>query len=249
MWFTCLWRGGSSRKITRYSAGEEVSFALPVADVQPALFCLSLLLDLLSSQANLLQAFYFGNLLFITLRISIHIFTRLRPCEKLDPHHPTSVLPLWKVFHCWAVRNHYKPEEQIPSYECLQLASRTWDDVWAVIGSLLPLVLRNTTPLWKEDSYCLNTSALKDHRVIKPWASHCCEELQGLSSPKLSNRGITMRAVLPVREEQTLVRYCSSKCWPWPCPGLVDGTWFAEWPSGLGDCAQLPAAALCLLSL
>lgn len=34
--------------------------------------------------------------------------------------HPTSVLPLWKAFHCWAVRNHYKPEEQIPSYECLQ---------------------------------------------------------------------------------------------------------------------------------
>lgn len=35
--------------------------------------------------ANLLQALCLGNLLFITLRISIHIFTWLRPCEKLDP--------------------------------------------------------------------------------------------------------------------------------------------------------------------
>lgn len=173
-----------------------------------------------------------GNVLFITLRISIHIFTRLRLCEKLDPHHPTSVLPLWKVFHCWAVRNHYKPEEQIPSYECLQLASRTRDDVWAVIGSLLPLVLRNTTPLWKEDAYCLNTSALKDQRVIKPWPSHCCEEIHGLCNPKQSNRELW------IKEEQTPVRCCNSSSWPWP--GLMDGIWLAEWPCGLGDCAHLP---------
>lgn len=42
-----------------------------------ALLCLSLLLDLLSLQANLLEASYLGNLLFITQCVSIHIFTRL----------------------------------------------------------------------------------------------------------------------------------------------------------------------------
>ncbi|RLW03980.1 hypothetical protein DV515_00005983 [Chloebia gouldiae] len=39
-------------------------------------------------RANLLQALYLGNLLFITLRITIHIFTRLRLSEKLDPLTP-----------------------------------------------------------------------------------------------------------------------------------------------------------------
>lgn len=199
---------------------------------------------------NPLTAFYLGNLLFITLRISIHIFTRLRPCEKLDPHHPTSVLPLWKVFHCWAVRNHYKPEEQIPSYECLQLASRTRDDVWAVIGSLLPLMLRNTAPLWKEDAYCLNTSALKDQRVIKPWASHC-EALHGAQSTPSEGQ-----PVLPAKSthiywynqcsqlgRNRLVRCCSSKC-----PGLMMASCLQSDPEGWGR-AHLAAAALWLLRL
>lgn len=46
----------------------------------------------------------------------------------------------------------------MPSYECLQLTSRTRDDIRAVLGSLLSLVLRNTIPLWKGGCLLLQKS-------------------------------------------------------------------------------------------